>query len=88
MGTVAGRNSLNWSNGTYFLMLILIWFCANILSQAVFIGKFGRPYGKELLTAEIGIIYWILICVELLIYSLAIYYLKLKFKDKKSILVV
>ena len=76
---------MKWSRGTYFLMLILIWICANVLSQAAFIGRFGTPYGKELIVEEIGIIYWFLICVELLIYAFAIKYLKSKNISKKIV---
>ena len=38
-----------WAVSTYFWMGIVVWFCANLLSQAVFMGKFGEPYGRELL---------------------------------------
>ena len=37
-----------WAVSTYFWMGIVVWFCANLLSQAVFMGKFGEPYGREL----------------------------------------
>ncbi len=72
----------NWTYGTYLWILLVIWFCANILSQAAFIGTFGKPYGSELLNQEIGPIYWVLICLELSIYVIGIYFLGIKFKHK------
>ena len=71
-----------WAISTYFWMSIVVWFCANLLSQAVFMGKFGEPYGRELLDQGLGPMYWGLIIVELSIYLIGIYILGSKFKQK------
>ena len=71
-----------WAVSTYFWMGIVVWFCANLLSQAVFMGKFGEPYGRELLDQGLSPMYWGLIIVELSIYLVGIYILGLKFKQK------
>ena len=71
-----------WAISTYFWMSIVVWFCANLLSQAVFMGKFGEPYGRELLDQGLGPMYWGLIIVELSIYLVGICILGSKFKQK------
>ena len=71
-----------WAISTYFWMSIVVWFCANLLSQAVFMGKFGEPYGRELLDQGLGSMYWGLIIVELSIYLVGICILGSKFKQK------
>ncbi len=80
------KHSNNWTYGHYFWIFLMIWFCANILSQAAFIGKYGKPYGSDLLNQEFGILYWVLILLELSIYLLGFYLLRIKIKDKKTII--
>ena len=76
------RSNGKWAISTYFWMSIVVWFCANLLSQAVFMGKFGEPYGRELLDQGLGPMYWGLIIVELSIYLVGICILGSKFKQK------
>ena len=45
-------------------------------------GKFGEPYGRELLDQGLSPMYWGLIIVELSIYLVGIYILGSKFKQK------
>ena len=45
-------------------------------------GKFGEPYGRELLDQGLGSMYWGLIIVELSIYLVGICILGSKFKQK------
>ena len=78
------RSEKKWTLSTYIWMSIIIWFCANIISQAAFMGKFGQPYGRELLNQELGPIYWGLIILELSIYLIGFYTLGSKLKPKKS----
>jgi hypothetical protein len=78
------RSEEKWTLSTYIWMSIIIWFCANIISQAAFMGKFGQPYGRELLNQELGPIYWGLIILELSIYLIGFYTLGSKLKLKKS----
>jgi len=80
------NNNEKWKLSTYIWMSLIMWFCANIISQAAFIGKFGEPYGRELLNQELGPIYWGLIILELSIYVIGIYALGSKLKSKKSVI--
>tara|TARA_Y100001970_G_C14102951_1_gene786511 strand:- start:397 stop:663 length:267 start_codon:yes stop_codon:yes gene_type:complete len=76
------NDNKKWTMATYFWMGLVVWFCANLLSQAVFMGKFGEPYGKELLNQGLGPMYWGLIVIELSIYLFGIYVLGSKLKQK------
>lgn len=80
------RNKKKWALSTYIWMSIIVWFCANVISQAAFIGKFGQPYGKDLLNQELGPIYWVLIILELSIYVIGIYTLGSRLKHKNSLI--
>ena len=80
------NNNEKWKLSTYIWMSLIMWFCANIISQAAFIGKFGEPYGRELLNQELGPIYWGLIVLELSIYLIGIYALGSKLKSKKPVI--
>ena len=82
METNTAVNNGKWALSTYFWMSIVVWFCANLLSQAVFMGRFGEPYGRELLDQGLGPMYWALIIIELSIYLIGIYVLGFKFKQK------
>ena len=72
METNTAVNNGKWALSTYFWMSIVVWFCANLLSQAVFMGRFGEPYGRELLDQGLGPMYWALIIIELSIYLIGI----------------
>ena len=72
MEDIVMENSENWRMRTYIWMSLLVWFCANALSQAAFMGKWGTPYGRELLDAELGAWYWAMIALELLFYAAGI----------------
>jgi hypothetical protein len=75
-----------WTWSTYIWMSLMVWFCANVISQAAFIGKFGEPYGRELLNQELGPLYWGLVFLELSIYLVGVYVLGSKIKHKKSLI--
>ena len=79
-------NNKKWTLSTYIWMSLIVWFCANLISQAAFIRKFGEPYGRELLNQELGLVYWGLILVELTIYAIGIYAVGTKLKSKKSVI--
>ena len=59
-----------WSHTTLLWMVILIWFCSNVLSQAIFMGMNGYPYGSDLLLNELGEWYWILLVIEVFVYAI------------------
>lgn len=56
----------DWSGATIGWYAIVIWFCANMLSQAVHLGIYGAPYDSHMLLAEFGPFAWILISVEII----------------------
>jgi hypothetical protein len=56
----------DWSSATIGWYAIVIWFCANLLSQAAHIGIYGIPYDSQMLIADFGAFAWILISVEII----------------------
>jgi hypothetical protein len=58
----------DWSSATIGWYAIVIWFCANLLSQAAHIGIYGIPYDSQMLLADLGPFAWILISVEVIIW--------------------
>ena len=60
------ERALDWSGATIGWYAIVIWFCANLLSQAVHLGIYGAPYDSHMLVAEFGPFAWILISVEII----------------------
>ena len=56
----------DWSSATIGWYAIVIWFCANLLSQAAHIGIYGTPYDSQMLIAGLGPFAWILISVEII----------------------
>ncbi len=53
---------------TWFV--IFIWFGANLLSQALYLGLNGEPYDANAMLASIGYWYWMVVIIELLVWSL------------------
>ena len=47
---------------------VLIWFSANILSQAIFIGTHGVPYDASAIIVTLGPWSWVLVAIELTIW--------------------
>ena len=43
---------------------VIIWFSANVLSQAAFIGTHGVPYDAATILAALGPWSWVLIAIE------------------------
>ncbi len=43
---------------------VIIWFSANVLSQAAFIGTHGVPYDAATILAALGPWSWVLITIE------------------------
>ncbi|MEC7703711.1 MAG: hypothetical protein VX906_00525 [Candidatus Thermoplasmatota archaeon] len=65
---------------TWFV--IFIWFGANLLSQALYLGLNGEPYNANEMLASIGYWYWIFVVLELLIWLLLGSVLLRKFRLK------
>lgn len=49
---------------------VVIWFSANLLSQAVYLGFNGEPYDANAMLSAIGAWYWLFIGIELGIWLL------------------
>lgn len=49
-------------------MLIASWFCASLLSQAMYMAINGVPYGPEILMDKMGSFYWAVVAAELMIW--------------------
>ena len=49
-------------------VIVVIWFSANLLSQAIYIGFNGEPYDANAILSGLGYWYWICIAVELSIW--------------------
>jgi len=49
---------------------VIIWFSANLLSQAVYMGLHGAPYDAVSLLQSIGAWYWVLFAIEMCVWIL------------------
>ena len=56
----------DWSSATIGWYVIVMWFCASLLSQAAHIGIYGTPYDSHLLIGALGPFAWVLISVEII----------------------
>ena len=70
-----------WSHTALLWMIGLVWFCSNLLSQAIFMGMNGHPYGIQLIINEIGNLYWALFAFELVVYLVISSYFFKKFSN-------
>tara|TARA_B110000438_G_scaffold243108_1_gene242991 strand:- start:3013 stop:3243 length:231 start_codon:yes stop_codon:yes gene_type:complete len=63
---------------------VVVWFSANLLSQAIYIGFNGEPYDANAILSGLGYWYWVCIVIELFIWgSLGILVMKkLRIKTK------
>ena len=48
---------------------VVIWFGANLISQAIYIGFNGVPYDANAILSSLGYWYWVCILVELVIWG-------------------
>lgn len=56
-------NMLGWG-------AVIIWFSANILSQAAFIGTHGVPYDATTILTALGSWSWVIIAIELSVWAI------------------
>ncbi len=70
-------------------VIIAIWFGANLLSQAIYIGFNGQPYDANAILSSLGNWYWVCIAIELFIWMalgfLVVKKLRIKTKDERLI---
>jgi hypothetical protein len=48
---------------------VVVWFSANLLSQAIYMGLHGEPYNASAMLSSIGSWYWFFIAIELVIWT-------------------
>jgi hypothetical protein len=48
---------------------VVVWFSANLLSQAIYMGFHGEPYNASAMLSFIGSWYWFFIAIELVIWT-------------------
>jgi len=46
-------------------IIVAIWFSANLLSQAIYLGFNGEPYDANAILSSLGHWYWICLAIEL-----------------------
>ncbi|MDP6906615.1 MAG: hypothetical protein QF440_04285 [Candidatus Thalassarchaeaceae archaeon] len=50
--------------------IVVIWFSANLLSQALYMGLHGTPYNASAMLSSVGVWYWGLLVLELVVWVL------------------
>ena len=63
------KSNVRYSN--YMIFTLVIWFCANLLSQSVFIAINGLPYDAVSMLKSLGPIYYFILIGELLLWVVA-----------------
>lgn len=66
---------------------VMVWFSANVLSQAAFIGTHGVPYNADAMLATLGPWSWLLVTIELGVWLIVgvLVYQKFHSTQKKSL---
>ena len=80
-----------WSLQVLGWLMVTSWFCASLLSQAMYMAVNGMPYGPEVLIAKLGVYYWIIAGIEIVIWALVavlVYSKMRKIKQAKPNLMV
>ena len=63
--------------------LIVVWFCANLLSQTLYIGKYGVPYEADLILTGLGPFAGFIVALEILVWGFISLYFINKWKRRK-----
>ncbi|MBD14524.1 MAG: hypothetical protein CMJ72_05070 [Planctomycetaceae bacterium] len=63
-----GRESIRSAGLSLSWAIVLIWFGANLLSQALYLGFNGQPYDANQILKSLGTWYWICVLLELIIW--------------------
>ena len=63
------KEKVKYSN--FLLFTLAIWFCANLLSQSVFMAINGLPYDAVSMLKSLGPIYYFILIGELLLWIVA-----------------
>ena len=65
----------DWPVSTISKYAVFIWFGASLFSQSVYMGFNGRPYDANLLLESIGPFAWIIITIELAVWTIVAIFL-------------
>jgi len=65
--------------------VVVIWFSANLLSQALYMGINGGPYDASAMLSSLGAWYWVLLFLELGIWVLFGLLVLTRIKDGKTV---
>ena len=71
---------------TFGWSMVIVWVCANVLSQAAYVGRFGKPYDTSTMLLSIGQWYWILIAIEVAVWIMLGTLLGYRFRRSRFIL--
>ena len=63
-----GKSIVGGSCARLSWAIIFIWFGANLLSQALYLGFNGEPYDANQILMSLGAWYWVCIVLELIIW--------------------
>lgn len=67
--TTMNKENVKYSN--LLMFTLAIWFCANLLSQSVFIAINGLPYDAVSMLKSLGPIYYFILVGELVLWIVA-----------------
>ncbi|GIS44087.1 MAG: hypothetical protein Ct9H90mP16_11570 [Candidatus Poseidoniales archaeon] len=62
------RNGIKSASLSLTWAIVLIWFGANLLSQALYLGFYGEPYDANQILKSLGAWYWVCVFLELVIW--------------------
>ena len=63
-----GKESIRGMSMSLGWAIVLIWFGANLISQALYLGFNGQPYDANQILKSLGTWYWICVVLELIIW--------------------
>ena len=63
-------NREDWSISIMCWYAVLIWFASSLFSQMLHIAKYGVPYDVDIMLESIGPYAWIVISIELAIWTM------------------
>ena len=80
-----GMSGKDWPVSTICKYAVFIWFGASLFSQSVYMGFNGRPYDANLLLESIGPFAWIIITIELVVWTIVAIFLGGKIVNRVKI---
>ena len=71
-------NREDWSISMMCWYAVLIWFASSLFSQVLHIAKYGAPYDVDIMLESIGPYAWVIIGIELAIWTMISMYCAMK----------